>query len=113
MWELRSFGQATVTIKVLHNRTELTAVFSNAPRALGVEWDEGISSTHKETIMNPPIDLPVVLDPSPKADTALPAADPQTDPLREGQEIIEAIRADCSAAPEEYLDEIRVLGGGE
>jgi hypothetical protein len=35
---------------------------------------------------------------------------PTTDPARE---VIEAIAVDCRIMPREYLDEVRVVGGGE
>ncbi|MCI0457518.1 MAG: hypothetical protein L0Z62_11155 [Gemmataceae bacterium] len=38
---------------------------------------------------------------------------PATDPLREGREALDLIAVDCRIAPREYLDEVRVVGGGE
>jgi hypothetical protein len=44
----------------------------------------------------------------------LPETDlPVADPLREAQEAIEAIGADCLVSPREYLEEARVPLGGE
>jgi hypothetical protein len=38
---------------------------------------------------------------------------PATDPLREGREALDLIAVDCRIAPREYLNEVRVVGGGE
>ncbi len=34
-------------------------------------------------------------------------------PLRENDEVLRTIRADCRLAPDEYLEEVRVPFGGE
>ncbi len=43
----------------------------------------------------------------------VPVREPATDPLREGREALDLIAVDCRIAPREYLEEVRVVGGGE
>src|SRR5262245_38495887 len=39
--------------------------------------------------------------------------EPEVDPFREIRELAEAVRVDCQIATREYLDQVRVPGGGE
>ena len=55
--------------------------------------------------MNVPTDTTPATRPLPQTEPA--------DPRREVREVAEAVALDCRVNPEEYLDEGRVLGGGE
>ena len=49
-----------------------------------------------------------------RSETATPTPVlPLPAPLRELDEVLRAIRADCLLAPDEYLEEVRVPFGGE
>jgi len=51
---------------------------------------------------------------SPAMPETVPARSaPEVDPFREIRELAEAIGVDCRTAPQEYLDQVRVPGGGE
>ena len=39
--------------------------------------------------------------------------EPEVDPFREIRELAQAVRTDCQIASREYLDQVRVPGGGE
>ena len=56
---------------------------------------------------------PSVLPSLPRSELPAPRPEVEVDPFRELRELTEAIRADCRVAPEEYLEEARVAGGGE
>lgn len=64
-------------------------------------------------VATPATATPVTLAPAPKSEIPLPHREIEVDPFRELREMTEAVRADCRNAPEEYLDEVRVAGGGE
>lgn len=49
----------------------------------------------------------------PQTDVPARRVEPAGDPLREAREVAEAVRIDCLVTPDKYLDEIRVVGGGE
>jgi hypothetical protein len=49
----------------------------------------------------------------PQADTPVRRPDPEIDPRREAHEVVEEITADALLVPGEYLDQVRVPGGGE
>src|SRR5262245_44652912 len=46
----------------------------------------------------------------PATDHPVGKAPPESDPLRE---VVESVQADCRLAPDEYLEEVRVPVGGE
>ncbi len=50
---------------------------------------------------------------APSETTALQPALPVPLPLREIEEVVKAIHADCLVAPDEYVEEARVPFGGE
>jgi hypothetical protein len=62
---------------------------------MNVTIDSSTQARSETTTPNPVLPLP------------LPA------PLRELDEVLRAIRADCLLAPDEYLEEVRVPFGGE
>jgi hypothetical protein len=58
-------------------------------------------------------DAITVLPPIPRPAVPLKPAAPEVDPFREIRELAEAVKADCQTEPAQYLNEIRVPGGGE